>query len=500
MINHVSCLKTTLRQHPYMLNCTNPVSGEALLQNIVRGQNLEKVQIMLSTNCRLGLIQDNKGQTALKTALKYRQKQVVRMLLSTMLRDVEKHPAALEPFMRHRVEICDHYPDLFLEIIRGMTLIREEELTPSGKNTALLHGTTQFLTAGSSERSPKSLWLRVLEAGSRQLRTRTQQQHDPQTARQSRGMRMLKSGYRLDLTDPESHQRIMVCSLLVPFENAVGISPEGVSRPESTLLCLIVRAASNIEDFTIFDALVVKGILQFKWDNYGAAIFQTTFVLDAVHLLCFSVFAYMGVQHSLETWPTTIVVTGALSVIGSAFSLTLEIRQLLLDGARAYFNGPGGAGNYIDMFALSTQICVVILFVYRNDNAMKEVAAWSVLASFFKILNLSRGFESFGPLVRMIAKIIKDVQNFFVVLLVMLVGFTMAFSVALPEGSIMNWLFLMVNNGLYGEISIVQEFTVANAGQIILFQVLMFWACLIMLNLLIGQSIRCAPIILTLLE
>ena len=64
----------------------------------------------------------------------------------------------------------------------------------------------------------------------------------------------------------------------------------------------------------------------------------------------------------------------------------------------------------------------------------------------------------------------------------------------------MNWLFLMVNNGLYGEISIVQEFTVANAGQIILFQVLMFWACLIMLNLLIGQSIRCAPIILTLLE
>jgi hypothetical protein len=67
MINYVQALKTTLKQHPYMLNCTNPVSGEALLQNVVRGQNLEKVQVMLSTNCRLGLIEDVKGQTALKT-------------------------------------------------------------------------------------------------------------------------------------------------------------------------------------------------------------------------------------------------------------------------------------------------------------------------------------------------------------------------------------------------------------------------------------------------
>ena len=39
------------------------------------------------------------------------------MLLLTMLNDVEKHPAVLEPFMRHRVEICNHYPDLVSDTV-----------------------------------------------------------------------------------------------------------------------------------------------------------------------------------------------------------------------------------------------------------------------------------------------------------------------------------------------------------------------------------------------
>ena len=327
-----------------------------------------------------------------------------------MLRDVEKHPAVLEPFMRHRVEICNHYPDLFLEFIKEIRLVREVELTPSGKNTALLTGATQFLTSGSKQRSPRTLWAKVLEAGSRNLRAAVHQKIDAATVREHRAMSMLKSGYRLDRIDPDALQRIMVCSLLIPFEGAVGVSLGGVSRPETTLLCLVVRAASKQEDFTIFDSLVVKGMLQFKWDNYGAMIFQSKFTMDTVHLLCFSVFSFTGVQYEHSNWlnmlnsshGVTIACAGILTLLGSTVFLVLEIRQLLMDGGRAYFNGPG---KYIDLCSLSSQIGVAFLFISRSEGSMKALAAWSVLVSFFKILNFSRGFASFGPLVRMIIKV-----------------------------------------------------------------------------------------------
>ena len=70
----------------------------------------------------------------------------------------------------------------------------------------------------------------------------------------------------------------------------------------------------------------------------------------------------------------------------------------------------------------------------------------------------------------------------------MLIGFAMAFSVALPEESSLKWLFLMITSGLYAHSNILDEFPMNNPGQVLLFQMLMFWAMLIMLNLLIGSS------------
>ena len=137
MINHPTALTTTVQTHPYVLNATNPISGESLLQYIVRGQNMEQVELMLSANCRLGLMQDNQGHTALKTGLKLKQKQVVRLLLWTMVKSMEETPSALEPFIRHKADIANQYPDLFLEFIKTIKLLHEESLTPTGQK----HGT-----------------------------------------------------------------------------------------------------------------------------------------------------------------------------------------------------------------------------------------------------------------------------------------------------------------------------------------------------------------------
>jgi len=137
MINHPRELTTTLKRHPYVLNANNPINGESLLQFIVRGQNIERVELVLSANCRLGLIQDSKGHTALKTALKYKQKTVVRMLLYTMVQHIQEHPSILEPFMRHRVEIALQYPDLFLELIKTIELVHEDSIIPAGSKRVI---------------------------------------------------------------------------------------------------------------------------------------------------------------------------------------------------------------------------------------------------------------------------------------------------------------------------------------------------------------------------
>ena len=261
-----------------------------------------------------------------------------------------------------------------------MKLIREEELTPSGNNIALLQGTTHlgtthFLTAGSRKRSPRQLWMRVLQAGSRQVQSGTHQQRDDTRTDHHRAdslaVRMLKSGYRVDHIDP-TYQRIMVCSLIIPFEDAVGRSHDGVSRPEKSLLCLVVRAAADLEDFTIFDSLVVKGMVQFKWDSYGASIFQAKFSLDVAHLLCFSVFAFTAVQRDRSTWAVITYLFASLSSIGSSSFLILEIRQLLLDGATTYFRG---AGSYVDISAFFSQISVIFLFLTKSDQ-FQALAAW----------------------------------------------------------------------------------------------------------------------------
>ena len=49
-----------------------------------------------------------------------------------MVTNIQEHPNALEPFMRHRQEIATQYPDLFLELVKTVQLAREDSLVPAG--------------------------------------------------------------------------------------------------------------------------------------------------------------------------------------------------------------------------------------------------------------------------------------------------------------------------------------------------------------------------------
>ena len=114
----------------------------------------------LGSPSRFGLIEDLCGHTALLVALRAERKPIVHMLLrkiakrSCVLAARGEQMLALGQFMRHRVELARKYPDLFLEFLSELSLVRETHLAPEGRNIALLPSATDFVTMGSHECMP----------------------------------------------------------------------------------------------------------------------------------------------------------------------------------------------------------------------------------------------------------------------------------------------------------------------------------------------------------
>ena len=125
----------------------------------------------------------------------------------------------------------------------------------------------------------------------------------------------------------------------------------------------------------------------------------------------------------------------------------------------------------------------------------------SVLLFFFKILSFARGFSRFGPLVRMIVKIVLECGHFLMIMGILCLGFATAFSVALPEASPILWFQWMINTGVYGYSDILSEANQApyipmtegwrHTGNLFLFTSLMVIVALI----LVCTSIRFANVV-----
>ena len=81
-----------------------------------------------------------------------------------------------------------------------------------------------------------------------------------------------------------------------------------------------------------------------------------------------------------------------------------------------------------------SEILIVTLFFFHAPMAtILPVSSWAMLCFYFKILAFTRGYDHWGPLVRMIGKILIDLRYFLVVLLILVMGFAMSF-IAMGDG------------------------------------------------------------------
>ena len=65
-------------------------------------------------------------------------------------------------------------------------------------------------------------------------------------------------------------------------------------HPPTVALRCSLQAAANQEDYTIFDSMIVQGMLQWKWESFAATIFHVEFTIFMIHLLFVCTFSYFS--------------------------------------------------------------------------------------------------------------------------------------------------------------------------------------------------------------
>ncbi|EWM30632.1 wd-40 repeat protein [Nannochloropsis gaditana] len=171
-------------------------------------------------------------------------------------------------------------------------------------------------------------------------------------------------------------------------------------------------------------------ILQFKWSAFGRPIYTGLLSLSLLLAINYSLStAYLlPLLRSRVSWRQTCGwIWQSFLLLNAAPLLACEYWQFHTQGARVYCSS---FFRLFDLLTLSaTYASLALRFFLREDeqdlrtlyHLLSALASWLLWA---KLIVYLRGFTETGPLIRMIAQIVKDTRFFLVVLAVSVVGFS----------------------------------------------------------------------------
>ncbi|KAJ8607183.1 hypothetical protein CTAYLR_007342 [Chrysophaeum taylorii] len=290
-----------------------------------------------------------------------------------------------------------------------------------------------------------------------------------------------------------------VVALRVPFEFVLG--KWDVDGPaKDSVLSLVAKSSADLESYTAYGSVLVQCIIQFKWDHYGRWIFLTEFALCVLHLvvvcvLYFSMLDNLGLSWSARATKAgvkgvvTIAAFGPAVFISSVF-ISIEVRQLLIQGRGAYFSSHKH-WKILDLACFGLQIFVDALLLSKVKAGIAFFAALNLLCFTCRIISFARGFKKWGPLVRMIVKIVYEVRFFVGIVLVLITGFCASFAVLLRRPPSVWLVVYLVQSGLYAHVAeekhlVPTEWPDRQGTVVFMFQVFMLIVALLVLNLLIA--------------
>jgi len=481
-------LAVLIESHPTVVNVRCPETKKSLLQVAVE-QGLERtVEVLLTSSAQIGLLKDSKGDTPVSIAVKNKRKAILQMILQGVLeKRFSNLPGSLAAIIEdHIIEeifdseekesmtvfnaIAQAFPDLLLYFL---TQLQPEECEPQVMGHIEGAPIREPMYVALTKRVPCDLWGAFIE-------------------------RML------DIAEDDMYP-VQCKAYRIPIKNFATAVP----------LAVVTKYAEKIGNFEVFaEGSVVSSIMAFKW-SVLKRVFKRQFVIYLFFLICAMFWSYFITTTQKYSWVEMFedgkgiaaLVLTPIILIGSLHHLMHEISQIkdehedgrsYLSVMARYFSN---FWNVVDLPSFLLMLITIVLFALRACE-LKYTCSLGILLMCLKVLFFARAFGHWGLVVRTLQKIVINVFSLFVILIVIIVGFGMAFMVlTIGDEEYANenfddlWsAFISVTLLVYGEFSPLENElseknyrSITNLFIIVLFEIFTCFAVLALLNVVIAN-------------
>ena len=242
LLEHKEARETLLARMPTVANARDPISNESLLQYAVRNfpQEPEIIHSLLQagSQCQLGLLENNRGENALMTAIESQSRQAVQAILQTII-NLQGGPRAfsIQHITKAFPQLKDKYPELLLQFINCIQLEYRE-----GDGSTLIvvapPGDEEFHIEGSEFHDcPDSVWNKYLWS-TNEIPTR---KHRPSS---------ILGPTKVDLS--HKGRKVEMKRYRIPFAGFAG-AKDGTETFQDTPFHLIVEACGLLQgDLTLY--------------------------------------------------------------------------------------------------------------------------------------------------------------------------------------------------------------------------------------------------------
>jgi len=526
MLDDPESLRIALKSHPTLANVFDR-SGNTLLHRAIKKGNNKAVSALLQMGVKNGLLENKSGKTALHLALEKSNRVVVEEILSAInSQGIINTPDIFASMLKRH----DSNAPESSASSRGLSR-RMSSLNVMGKSAGKLQkkSLSAFEMLGKS--FPDSLLRFLAKFGVQDCGplimgklTHACLRHPLYIGFGRRCPNAFwERFYEVNQDRIEAFSSILpafsVQAYRIPFPGLCGVREPGENGEE--IICkpldVIVEAARMLQDYSVFgETTIVHAMVRYKWSVIDREFKQSFYVFLAYlgiasfegWILAYT--AHLTLYEAVKCWEGILsLAMSPVLMCGSAFYMWREICQF-----RAEYDPPKHKGakwheyaiqwwealmhhfvsdpwNLLDFVAFTTQLIVSCL-VFTPYKITIAVDSCSILLLYWKILFYARGFKVWGPFVRMIQQLITGMSSFLLVLMVVLSGFAVSFSVLLHDYDGFRTLgesMLTVTVMIYGDFHEIRDtFGEKRIGavSVMLFEVMMLICLIMMLNLLIA--------------
>merc|ERR1711871_509366 len=287
------------------------------------------------------------------------------------------------------------------------------------------------------------------------------------------------------------------------------INIQDVVAKRSNFLNATIECANLVGNIDVFDNEVIKAVVQFKWDTMVKFWFYIDFALTValavfylVHSCAFESYAVYDSDDVYGLGVTLLVLCSGLSVyfgfrevshIASAVMATNPLIKL-----REYFSD---AWNVLHFSTCALMITDLYMRAQQlaesrtnfDDNYSSLISAITLPLLAMEVFYYMSALSSFGPLIRMIIKIVKGIGTFTVILLIMIIAFTGSMYILYQDKdfdgfSTFGDALYNVYRFIYGETLSIEDMKQSKSliTMSVLKSLFMFFVQIVLLNLLIA--------------